>query len=175
MSSVPLIQYGLVGLSILVIFVLGVVIYTLMRQSLYLLLHTRRLPEPVLAPLLGLTRGVIVVVVMLASLHQAGVPVSSLWAGVTAAAAMLAGGFVALSSVLSNLLCTVLLLVFLPFRIGDDIEIIDPVMAGEGLRGRVVNLNIFYASIQQVTDDRASASIVRVPNTIFFQRAVRCG
>ena len=172
-SSVPFIQYGLVGLSILVIIALGVVLYTLIRHSLHFLVQTQRLSELMLTPLRGLIRGVIVVVVILASLHQVGIEVTSVWAGVITAAAMVAGGFVALSSVLSNLLCTVLLLVFVPFRIGDDIEIIDATSTGEGLRGKVIDLNIFYASLQKTMDKGARESIVRVPNNTFFQKTVR--
>jgi small-conductance mechanosensitive channel len=174
MFSIQLIQHGLVGLSILVIIALGAVLYLLMRHSLHLLVQTQRLAEPIFVPLLGFLRGVLVVAVLLASLQQAGVEVTSIWAGVITAAAMVAGGFVALSSVLSNLVCTVLLLVFVPFRIGDDIEIIDPSKGGEGLRGSVVDLNIFYTSIQKATADPVRAAIVRVPNTTFLQKAVRC-
>lgn len=173
MSSVQLIQYGLVGLSILVIIALGFVLYTIIRYSLHLLVQTQRLAEVVLMPLLGFTRGIIVVVVLLASLQQAGVEVTSIWAAIVTGAAMVAGGFVALSSVLSNLLCTVLLLVFIPFRIGDDIEIVDASKGGEGLRGRVVDLSIFYTSIQKAADGRGGTGIARVPNTIFFQKTVR--
>lgn len=173
MSSVPLLQYGPVGLSTFVIIALGVVIYTLIRHSLHLLVQTQRLSEPLLTPLLGFIRGIMVVVVILTSLHQAGVLVTSVWAAVISAAAMVAGGFVVLSSVMSNLLCTLLLLVFVPFRIGDEIEIIDATKPAVGLRGRVVNLNLFYASIQHATDKGDRTSIVRVPNTTFFQKTFR--
>jgi small-conductance mechanosensitive channel len=173
MSSVPLIEYGLMCLGILVIIALGVLIYTLIRHSLHLLVQTQHLSEPILLPLLGFIRGTVVVVVILASLHQAGIQVTSVWAGVISAAAMLAGGFVALSSVMSNLLCTVLLLVFMPFRIGDEIEIIDATKPGGGLRGRVVDLNPFYASIQNTMDNGDRTSVVRVPNNVFFQKTVR--
>lgn len=173
MSSTLLIQSALVGLSLLVIVALSAVVYILLRQSLYLLVQTQRLSEPILAPLLGFVRGIVVAVVILAGLHQAGVQITSVWSGIITAAAMLAGGFVALSSVLSNLLCTILLLVFVPFRIGDEIEIIDATNAELGLRGRVVDLNLFYASLQNTTDNGDLTSIVHVPNNTFFQKTVR--
>lgn len=174
MTSVQFIQYGLVGLSVLLFVAIGVAIYTAIRYLLHLMVQTQRLSEVVVTPILGFTRGSIVVVVLLASLQQAGVQVTSVWAGAISAAAMVAGGFVALSSVLSNLLCTALVLVFMPFRVGDDIEIIEATRGGEGLRGKVVDLNLFYTSIQTASDDsRRSAGVTRVPNTIFFQKTVR--
>jgi len=173
MSSVIFLQYGLIGFGILVIIVLGIAIYTLIRYSLHLLLQTQRLSEPILTPLLGFIRGFIVIVVILASLHQAGVQVTSIWAAVISATALLAGGFIALSSLISNLLCTVLLLVFMPFRIGDEIELIEATRTGEGLRGRVVGLNLFFASIQNATADGNRTSIIRIPNTTFFQKTIR--
>jgi len=173
MSSVIFLQYGLIGFGILVIIVLGIAIYTLIRYGLHLLLQTQRLSEPILPPLLGFIRGFIVIVVILASLHQAGVQVTSIWAAVISAAALLAGGFIALSSLISNLLCTVLLLVFMPFRIGDEIELIEATRTGEGLRGRVVGLNLFFASLQNATADGDRTSIIRIPNTTFFQKTIR--
>lgn len=173
MSSLPFIQYGLVGLRILIVIALGIAIYTPIRHSLHLLVQSQRLSEPVVVPLLGFIRGLIAVVVLLLSLRQAGVQITSVWAGVIATAALLAGGFVALSSVLSNLLCTVLLFVFVPFRIGDEIEIIDATKPAAGLRGRVVDLNVFYASIQSAAANGDRTSIVRVPNNMFFQKTVR--
>lgn len=167
-----IVHYGLIGLSMLITIGLGLIVYVLIRQSLRLLVQTNRLAAPLQIPLQGFVRGLIVILVLLICLQQAGVQVTSLWAGLVTVSAMVAGGFVALSSVLSNLLCTVLIFVFAPFRIGDDIEIIEAT-GGQGLRGQVVSLNMMYTSIQSVAEDGAHYGVVRLPNTIFFQKTVR--
>jgi small-conductance mechanosensitive channel len=167
-----IVHYGLIGLGLLITIVLGGMVYVLMRQSLRLLVQTNRLSEPLLLPLQGFLRAIVVLVVLLICLQQVGVQVSSLWAALVTLAAMLAGGFVALGTVLSNVLCSVLLLVFAPFRIGDDIEIIEAT-GGQGLRGKVINLNIMYTSLESVAEDGSRYGVVRLPNATFFQKTVR--
>jgi small-conductance mechanosensitive channel len=167
-------NYGLMALKMLIVVVGGVCAHFLLQRSLDLLVHKRFLSEPLAMPLRGVVRGSMVVVVVLVCLQLVGVRVTSLWAALLTLAAMLAGGFVALSSVLSNLLCTALLLIFAPFRIGDEIEIIEATGGGQGLRGRVVNLNILYATIERQARDRAGSAVVYVPNTLFFQKTIRC-
>jgi small-conductance mechanosensitive channel len=165
-----LIHYGLVALRILIVVLLGALVNVLLQHSLRLLFQQGSLSEPVYVPLRGAVRGGIVLLVLLLSLQQAGVEVTGIWAAASALAAMLAGGFVALGTVLSNLLCTVLLLVFAPFRVGDDIEIIEAT-GGRGLRGRVVDLKALYTSLR--ISDEAGGGAVQVPNTLFFQKSIR--
>lgn len=74
--------------------------------------------------------------------------------------ALIATGFVALWSTLSNILCTVLILVTRPFRVGDDIS-----FPPDALEGRVINLSFFFTTLKT-----ADGRYVNVPNTTFFQR-----
>ncbi len=76
--------------------------------------------------------------------------------------ALLGIGFVAVWSILSNVLCTLLLLTVRPFRIGDEVE-----LPPDPLRGRVVDLNLFFTTLQ-APDGR----LVQLPNNLFFQRAI---
>ena len=83
-------------------------------------------------------------------------------------------GFVAVWSVLSNLLCSVLLIIFAPFRIDDEIEIQDPA-APIKVRGRVLDINLMFTSLR-VLDEHAEVaeeSLLRIPNNLFFQKYVR--
>lgn len=89
---------------------------------------------------------------------------SSLWTMLGAVAALIAVGFVAVWSVLSNISCTVLILFFRPFEIGDELEFTDP----SGLKGKVVNLNFAYTTLRD-----AEGRLVQVPNNLFFQRIVK--
>jgi small-conductance mechanosensitive channel len=168
----PIAQYGLVAVSIVVIVLIGVVANAIIRRTLKKLSERQILVEPLHVMLRGITWWTIVIVVILMILQQAGVRVVGLWAGLLTVAGMVTIGFIAVWSVLSNILCAVLLIVFAPFRIGDDIEIIEAT-GGKGLRGKVVNLNILYTSIEEVTEEGTHEGVTYVPNNIFFQKTIR--
>lgn len=74
--------------------------------------------------------------------------------------ALIATGFVALWSTLSNILCTILILVTRPFRIGDEIA-----FPPDSFEGEVIDLSFFFTTLK-MRDGR----FVNVPNTTFFQR-----
>lgn len=78
--------------------------------------------------------------------------------------ALVAVGFVAVWSVISNFLCTFLLIIFRPFRVGDFIELV----GGDGARGRVVELTNIHTVLED--DD---GSIYCIPNNLFFQKSIK--
>ena len=171
-SFTPLTHYGLIGISIAIIILLGLLAHTIVRRTLHNLSRRQYLSEPLCIMLRGFLWWAIVVMVVLMSLQQAGIRVAGLWAGLLTIAGMVTIGFIAVWSVLSNILCALLLIVFAPFRIGDEIEIIEAT-GGKGLRGKVVNLNILYTSIQEEANQEARNSITNIPNNIFFQKTIR--
>lgn len=163
-------EYLIIAAKIGLILLVGLVAYHLIRRGLRMMFVREHLPDTIYVIGRGLLKWVIVVIVSLAALQQAGVSVSSIWAAVSAFAVLVAVGFVAVWSILSNILCSLLLVIFAPFRIGDEIEIIEPT-GGDGLRGRVVGLNILYTTL---TDEvEGSARLAQVPNNIFFQKTIR--
>ena len=117
----------------------------------------------------------LVAVAILLSLGFFGVSVGTLWAALSGVLALVALGFVAVWSVLSNVLCSVLLIIFPPFRIGDEIEIQEPT-ANFSVKGKVVSINMLMTSLE-INDDATpdmNGNLMRVPNNIFFQKYVRC-
>jgi small-conductance mechanosensitive channel len=171
-SGTLITHYGGIALSIVVIIVLGLIAQALVRRMLHTLAGRNYLSEALHVMLRGIAWWTIVIVVVLVSLQQLGVEVFGLWAGLLTVAGMVTIGFIAVWSVLSNILCAVLLIVFAPFRIGDDIEIIEAT-GGKGLRGTVVNLNILYTSLREATEEGTRAGVTHVPNNIFFQKTIR--
>ncbi|MBU0972793.1 MAG: mechanosensitive ion channel family protein [Proteobacteria bacterium] len=109
---------------------------------------------------------------LLLILQQVGVKLNYLWTILSAAAAMVAIGFVAVWSVLSNFLCTLMLIVFHPFRIGDDIEVIDPAMTS-GISGNVRNINLMFTSLYSLDPSSDTPVVTRIPNNLFFQKILR--
>lgn len=105
-------------------------------------------------------------------IQQLGFEISSLWTVISAVMAMIAIGFVAVWSVMSNLLCTLMLIVLAPFRIGDDIELVDPAMTS-GVAGKVRNINLMFTALRELESGDQRANIY-IPNNLFFQKIIRC-
>jgi len=75
--------------------------------------------------------------------------------------------------VLSNIFCTMLIFSTNQFRINDHIEVLEN---GEkpGLKGRVIDINLIYTTLEEGAADASTpATVLQVPNNMFFQRAVR--
>src|SRR5690606_764711 len=108
---------------------------------------------------------------LLLVLERLGVSGTVLWTAFTGFAAVGAVAFFAAWSVLANIFCTVLILTTRPFRLYDHIEILEN---GEkpGLKGRVIDVNLVYTTLQEQRED-GSDTVLRVPNNLFFQRTVR--
>jgi small-conductance mechanosensitive channel len=92
-----------------------------------------------------------------------GFDLGGMWAMITGVGAMIAVGFIAVWSVLSNWLCTMVILITRPFAIGDEVEFV-----GEQTKGRVVDLNFIYTSLR--AEDGAT---LQVPNNLFFQKVLK--
>lgn len=105
-------------------------------------------------------------------LDRFGVSATVLWTAFTGFAAVAAVAFFAAWSVLSNIFCSLLIFTTRPFRLHDHVEVIEN---GEtaGLKGQVVNINLIYTTLQETTAD-GSGTVLQLPNSMFFQRAIRC-
>lgn len=128
--------------------------------------------EAVFIPLRGLAKWFIIFLVVLVILRQLGVSLIVILTSVSGILMLVAIGFVAVWSVLSNVSCSFLLLVFPPFKFGDTIEIKDP-DKDLGMKGKVIGLNLFYTTLATVDNDD-NETLIRVPNNLFFQRVIIC-
>ncbi|MBF0289368.1 MAG: mechanosensitive ion channel [SAR324 cluster bacterium] len=105
-------------------------------------------------------------------LQQIGISIGSIWAIAATLLAMVAVGFVAVWSVLSNILCSLILLIFKPFSISDEIEILEP-NATSGLKGKVINFNVMFTTLQEIHPETQEPFLIQIPNNIFFQKCIR--
>lgn len=112
----------------------------------------------------GLGRWLLVAAAALAALLLLGIDLHGLWSTIVAVLSLVAIGFVAMWSILSHMLASVLILVFRPFELGDCVEIVgdDPIV------GEVVDLSPVYTTLR--TDD---GGVLRVPNNLFFQKVLK--
>ncbi len=145
----------------------------LVRHIARRLTSRRGLPPEMAAVLRRVSATVIGFAALLLVLERLGVSGTVLWTAFTSFAAVGAVAFFAAWSVLSNIFCTVLIFTTRPFRLYDHIEVVEN---GEkpGLKGRVVDVNLIYTTLQEFDRDAGLAgSTLQVPNSLFFQRVVR--
>lgn len=166
-------EYALT-LGLIALFALaGLLAHLAVRRGLNVLYQKQYIAEPLGNFLRVLSRWTFAAIVFLLILQQIGVGVTAIWAALSAAIVFIGVGLVAVWSVLSNALCSLLLLLFQPFRIGDEIEIIDS-SGGTGLRGTVIHLNPVYTFLEESGDNgRQAEAVVYVPNNTFFQKTIR--
>ena len=167
-------DFGTPILESIIAIVIATVAYKLLRHGVNRLSKKGIIPSQLRTTLQPIMKWLIILVTALLVFGFFGVSVTSFWATLSGILVLVAIGFVAVWSVLSNILCSVLLVIFSPFRIGDEIEIQDPA-APITIRGKVVGMNMFFTTLQSAETQAADdAAMTRVPNNLFFQKYVRC-
>jgi small-conductance mechanosensitive channel len=143
----------------------------LVRRLVSRLAARYELPPMVVMGARRVSTFVIGMAAVLASLQRFGVSAGVLWGAFTGFATVAAVAFFAAWSVLTNIFCSFLILITRPFRLLDHIELLEN---GEkpGLRGQVVDVNLIYVTLLE-RHPGGHQSQLRVPNSQFFQRAVR--
>ena len=117
------------------------------------------LPTLALGPVRILLRASILIVAGVLILGRWGYQLDTLLTVIGTVLGLIAIGFVAMWSVLSNFLCTFVLIVFKPFYVGDELE-----LPNGNIRGRVVDLSLIFTTLET-----APGESVLVPNNLFFQ------
>jgi len=121
------------------------------------------LPRLAFAPVRMLLRYAILVIAAMIILGQWGFELGTIFALLGTVLGLVAIGFVAVWSVLSNFLCTLVLVLFKPFSVGDELE-----LPADNVKGRVVDLSLIFTTLQVGPDET-----VLVPNNMYFQRVFR--
>lgn len=158
----PWLSGQVVGFSALTV-ALAIVVDRVLSSALRALVNADRLPESTARLLERWLRGLLVLVTVLVIVAIAGYAIDSLWTFLTTLLAMIAIGFVAVWSILSNLLATFVILIWRPFNLGEEIEIMP-----DGVGGRVVDINFIYTVLRS-EDGRMTA----IPNNTFAQKFIR--
>lgn len=161
----------LVALQVVLILLTAFMLQRLVVRGLGQLGQRYPLPPELLLPLRGGFRWLIIGGALIMVLERFGVSAAVLWTAFSGFVAVAAVAFFAIWSVLSNLLCAVLILTVGPFRVGDLVELVEssdkPIV-----KGRVVDINLLYTTLEEGGDD-GIAAVVQVPNSLFFQKVVR--
>lgn len=158
------------GLQILLILIAAFILQRVIARGLSRLGNRYPLPPELLVPVRGGLRWLIMGSALLFVLERMGVSATVLWTALSGFVAVAAVAFFAIWSVLSNLLCAVLIFTVGPFRIGDVVELVDT-LDKPGVKGRVIAINLLYTTLMETPE--AGGALVQVPNSQFFQKAVR--
>ena len=117
---------------------------------------------------LGLPKGVwrwlVGGVLIVGAMLVLGFDLHGLWSTLVPVLSLVAIGFVAMWSILSHALASVLIIIFRPFEVGDRVEII-----GKDLvLGEVTDLNPIYTTLRA-----EDGGTLQVPNNLFFQKVLK--
>lgn len=145
----------------LIVFVAAVVAYQVSSRGLNLLTHRSALSPQIALVLRRVLRWAIIVIALFLILQSAGI-LNNAWALFTAVLGLLAIGFVAVWSVLSNVLCALVLLITRSYRVGDRVA-----FPTDSLEGRVVDFNVIFTTLE---DDEGG--LIQVPNNLFLQKPI---
>ena len=112
----------------------------------------------------GFARWLVIGVLMVGAMLVLGFDLQGLWSTLVPVLSLVAIGFVAMWSILSHMLASVLIVIFRPFGVGDRVEIIgDDLVLGE-----VTDLNPIYTTLRA-----EDGGTIQVPNNLFFQKALK--
>ncbi|WHS60143.1 mechanosensitive ion channel family protein [Pseudomonas sp. G2-4] len=160
------------GVQVLLILLAGYVAQRVVARTLTGLGERYPFPPQLVIILRGVLRWLIMGSAVLVVLERLGVSATVLWTALSGFVAVAAVAFFAIWSVLSNLLCAVLIYTVGPFRLGDVVELVDTTDK-PGIKGRVVAINLLYTTLIEPEELGTGSAMVQVPNSLFFQRSVR--
>jgi len=147
-------------------------LHRLVRALIKRLAARSVIPGEIVMALRRTSSFVITAAAALMILEQLGVSATVLWTAFTGFVAVAAVAFFAAWSVLSNIFCTFLIVTTRPFRLYDHVELLE---SGDkpGLRGQVIDVNLVYTTLREQAPEGEAASILQIPNSLFFQRTLR--
>ena len=156
-----------------VIVLAAFLISRVLRRVIHTLKDSRSLSDNMAHRLQTFRQRVIFTVTLLVLMQVAGV-FDNAWAFIPTALLTVALGFVAAWSILSNATAAVLILILRPFRVGDNVELLDP--SGEPMGGKLADMNLMFTTltlppVEGDLDDRSA--VLNVPNNLLFQRVLR--
>lgn len=159
------------GAQILIISLAAWLLQRLLARGLTSLAGRYHMPPSMLLPLRGAIRWLVIGSALMMIMERLGVSASVLWTAITGFVAVAAIAFFAIWSVLSNIFCAALIFTVGPFRLGDRVEVMESADK-PGVKGRVVTINVFYTTLEDLTEGHEGA-LLQIPNSLFFQKVIR--
>ncbi len=146
-----------------VILLIGLGIFFGLRGRIQTFAERARLPRLAVTPLRIIFRYGVLALTLFLVLGRWGFQSQTVLAVLGTVLGLVAIGFVAVWSVLSNVLCTFVLIVVKPFSLGDEVELVVT-----NVKGRVVDLGFVFTTLETAPNET-----VMIPNNTFFQGPFR--
>ena len=156
------VNWRTIGIGALVVLAASVIDRVLLA-AIRALRVAGRIPQSTENLLRRWLRILLVLVVVLLLIALAGHEITGIWAFLSTLLGLIAVGFVAVWSVLSNVTSTLIILIWRPFNIGEHVELLP-----EGIAGEVVDINFMYTLLRTDADEHTA-----VPNSQFLQKFIR--
>lgn len=173
MQEIVLLQ---TGQSVLVIAV-ALILVRLTKKAMRTIENRDWLPPTFVVITGNFLRWTIWITMVLLVLEIFGLPLKTIWAGLLSTVLIVAVAFFASWSVMSNILASMLLIAFSRIRVGDIVELRETKRDEVGMRGRVVDINLFFVTLQELAVEPEISSelaMTQVPCHLFFFRVTRC-
>ncbi|MDD4526449.1 MAG: mechanosensitive ion channel [Candidatus Margulisbacteria bacterium] len=106
---------------------------------------------------------VILTLAFVALVYIWGVNIKNFWVAITGVLAMIAVAFVAVWSLIGNILAGIILYFTSPFRVNDTIQIMP-----DDIKGKVIAINTFFTCLVDENGD-----YINIPNSLFFQKYIK--
>lgn len=148
-------------LASIAIFIIAIILHMILRRAILRNVE-RYVPKMKRTPLRKVLTVAILIVLLLSIISIWGLNLDNLWIYITSVMGLVAIGFVAVWSMLSNLLASTILLASRRVRIGDEIEILP-----DKIKGVVVNITLLFIILEE------KGYRTTVPSNMFFQKFVR--
>ena len=173
----PMWAHGSLDLMLVVLQIAGIVFVAwfarrILRKLLNRMVDNQHLPVDIAVPLKTIGGWLIMVTAALWILEILGISGRVLWTAITGFAAVAAVAFFAAWSVLSNFFCAFLIFTTQPFRVGDELEILDA-SDKVGMHGRVLAIHLLYTVLEEIGREDGRVTLIQVPNSAFFQKTIR--
>lgn len=146
------------------IILISIIMYRFLKKGLEIFQKRSACPDTITKLFRILIKYSVIAIAIFLVLDQFGVTANTLFTSFFAAIAMVAIGFVAVWSVLSNFFSTFILKAFKPFNIGDEIE-----LHADGVKGKVTSIGVYFTTLVDMED----FSTFQIPNNIFFQKIIK--
>lgn len=115
----------------------------------------------------GLIRGILKFIITLAGIiilvYIWGFNTQNVWVMITSILALVAIGFIAVWSLLSNIIAALLIFFTSPFKVGNHIQVIP-----ENIEGQVIEIGSMFTKLRTEEGD-----YINIPNNLLFQRITK--
>jgi small-conductance mechanosensitive channel len=122
-----------------------------------------RIPYETTVLLIRVVAGTLWTLLGLIILEYWGVSVTGVWTFLASVGTLVGVGFLATWTMISNATANLLITIWRPFRLGQDVEILP-----ENLKGRVIDRTLMFTALRE-----QNGTILQVPNNLFFQKMFR--